>query len=849
MATLYTESDLQDVILYCPNEDLTYPSPEIMEDENHNRLYAYVTLVMRGDRYTSAAIVLAESLRELNTKADLVVLITPDVSDEAEKILGTYFDKVKRVSYIEVTNWRTKKQKHRMYLNYVFTKFHLFDLIEYKKVLLIDADAIVLKYPDHLFTLKAPAGCYIADKDLMITYDAQGNYVLPSNKQIRWYNEMCDCCAHGKLIPRHYTDKVLQHKNNSGIGGGLNLLEPKEGELKSILDDVTHGKMKNLVNNFFVWPEQQYLTARYSSKWHSINPRFFGLQGYPHWNVLYGLQYGGDKPFMLDSKMDISQRIQYPDFVLWHDLFSKILKDHPEFNNLKVLRESIQMNQYFHTKVKTNRLKRLENTNVKQTISDKLHINIKYIYDNHIKYYHLNPNVVHIPQHVKQLFYNVKPYDYTDVITRLHNYYKNTKSNYYDDLLTSIKSKKQYDNMLEISEHSDQIILDYIKCRPESFIITIWPLGINCKDSIVDYLKTKGNVYYVKEIELTYNATRNLMFNMYDEFSKNDKARFIDAKLEYVHAKQNINNKICVIVFDNVQNHRLSGQGSPFKRELRNFLVNTIQKTNKIENIRGNDVIHINDHFYQTIEYAQLLLNDNSLFMLQHQNFDNINSKYFESSQLKYQSLRKYLYENFSLLEMDRLCLMGGSIFYSFGIRVFNDLDGVILNINETEKDFEHLVKVNLYNKDTRIRFADIGIIDSKEAWREKLTIKNNELLKQINIKSFDDIILNPAYHYYYNGIKMYIKDFELMRKLDRMNIKDYADFIVQYFKYNFMVNDVAYLDTNNKLQFKKPYNKERICYKGNFNKEVYEVMVQMYGKITIDNIDINDKLIHALLD
>ena len=279
MATLYSASDLDKLILQCPDEN-NYPDPNVMVDPNGNRLYAYVTLVMLGDRYISGAIVLAHTIKSLNTQADLVVMVTPDVSEEGKHILSLFFDKVIDVDYVTVKNWRSVKQVHRKYLELVFTKFHLFNLTEYKKVLLIDADALVLKYPDHLFTLNAPAGCFLEDKDLFISYDKAGNYILPPDGKIKWYQKYCDCCSHGKKVPSDMTNRVSTDFKNSGIGGGLILLEPKKGEFESILEDIQHGKIKYLLENKFVWPEQQYLTLRYSGKWTSINPRFFGLRRY-----------------------------------------------------------------------------------------------------------------------------------------------------------------------------------------------------------------------------------------------------------------------------------------------------------------------------------------------------------------------------------------------------------------------------------------------------------------------------------------------------------------------------------------------------------------------------------------
>jgi hypothetical protein len=274
-------------------------------------------------------------------------MVTHDVSEDGRRVLSRFFDKVVKVDYVDVPNWRTKKQQYKKYLELVFTKFHVFSLTEYKKVLLIDADALVLKYPDHLFTLDAPAGCFLENKDSFITYDSKGNYILPSDGKIKWYEQYCKCCAHGKLIGKQLTDRVGFDSKNSGVGGGLMLLEPKKGEYEAIVRDVQFGRMKYLIENRFVWPEQQYLTLRYSGRWHSINPRFFGLQGYPHWSVLYGLQFGGDKPFVLNSKIEMSVRVQYPDYILWHGMYGDILKNDPQLRDNPALAECNDVHKFF----------------------------------------------------------------------------------------------------------------------------------------------------------------------------------------------------------------------------------------------------------------------------------------------------------------------------------------------------------------------------------------------------------------------------------------------------------------------------------------------------------------------
>ena len=238
MSTTYSGEESMELVMRCPNETSDYPIPDKMIDDNGHKLYAYVTLIMLNNRYIPGAIVLAFYLKKIGSLADLVVLVTPDINEDGRRVLGIFFDKVIEVPLIHVPNWRTRTQKHRMYLDYVFTKYNLFNLTQYKKIILIDADAIVLKHPDHLFTLNAPAGCLLEDKSDFIYYDSKGNYVLPENKKIKWYENFCDCCGHGKLIPKEYTDRVIKNHKDSGIGGGIQVLEPKKGELERMLKEL-----------------------------------------------------------------------------------------------------------------------------------------------------------------------------------------------------------------------------------------------------------------------------------------------------------------------------------------------------------------------------------------------------------------------------------------------------------------------------------------------------------------------------------------------------------------------------------------------------------------------------------
>jgi hypothetical protein len=818
---------IEKLILKCENENDEYPKPEKMRDTNGNNIYAYVTLIMMGDGYIPAAIVLAQSLINSGSEADRVVLVTNDVTEEGKNILSMFFSHVIPITYIEIPNWRTEKQTWRKYLNLVFTKFHVFNLTQYKKIILIDADALILKHPDHIFSLQAPAGCFLEDKSLFISYNDDGTYKIPDG-QLPWYEKFCDIAPHGELIPKEFTDRIKSNYKNSGIGGGLILLEPKLGEFDDIIHNVSSGEMKYLIEKKFVWPEQQYLTLRYSGLWHNINPRFFGLQGYPHWKVLFGLQYGGDKPFQLESKIPMEERLKYDDYILWHDIYREILNSNPELVDSHVLKEVNKLQALFLQNKKLSRAK-LSGNEYDEYYS---RYNLKLIYDNtpihrtQQSYYFsdrfstyngLNPDV---------MFPDIAEYDYLKPIELLNEYYggetggENFYSTIIKDNITFDKRGLHKFNYFD-NDIRDEIMLQYVKCRKDMYVITLWPLahklGIEKIDEFIKSLDELGITAYVKTVGINKNTIKNLMFWMYNEFTFQARLDFINSKLEYSHVTDE-NNAVTFIFFDNVKKLQIAGQNSKDKKMLREKLLK-ILNMNDDKNIRGNDVIHINDYFYQTIEYSQMILNKNTLQLLKEQNINKLINGFFSDSNLKYQTFRNALYSNFSLLEISRIVVIGGSILYAYGIRKFTDIDAIFSSTHSTETEYEKYLESVIYDnfvsKDTKISFIDLQK-EKSQHWKESLTEKNNQVFNSVNIKSTIDLITNPANHLYFQGIKLYKLDAEILRKFMRIrdsNIhnknKDLMDLLMIINLNDGLISEfVNYSFENKELTINKKYEK-----------------------------------------
>ncbi|XP_042419545.1 UDP-glucuronate:xylan alpha-glucuronosyltransferase 1-like isoform X1 [Zingiber officinale] len=125
-----------------------FEAKEISHTEFGSRREAYVTILHSAEQYVCGAIAAAKSIRLAGSKRDLVVLVDKTIGEEYRRGLADAGWKVRMIRRI-----RNPKAKRDAYNEWNYSKFRLWQLSDYDKVVFIDADLLVLRNADFLFSL------------------------------------------------------------------------------------------------------------------------------------------------------------------------------------------------------------------------------------------------------------------------------------------------------------------------------------------------------------------------------------------------------------------------------------------------------------------------------------------------------------------------------------------------------------------------------------------------------------------------------------------------------------------------------------------------------------------------
>lgn len=111
-------------------------------------LEAYATVLHSSEDYVCGAIILAQSLLKTETNRDLILLIDTSISLDKRNALAAAGWTIRIIERI-----RNLGAKKYPYNEYNYSKFRFWQLTDYDKIIFIDADIIILRNLDLIFSL------------------------------------------------------------------------------------------------------------------------------------------------------------------------------------------------------------------------------------------------------------------------------------------------------------------------------------------------------------------------------------------------------------------------------------------------------------------------------------------------------------------------------------------------------------------------------------------------------------------------------------------------------------------------------------------------------------------------
>jgi hypothetical protein len=503
--------------------------------------YAYVVLLTKIE-YFPGALVLAESLCTLGTEADLVILVSSNIPESIKMILRRFYSKIIQIK--RVPNIDEK-----------YNKLQALTLTEYNKVIVIDIDTIVLKYPDYLFTLDTPA--------------------------------------------------VYMNEGGSGGGGegsgvysGLYVLTPSISIYNKIMDTITNERgYKETINYIFT------KVSKYNS---IINSKYLGIKHSNNrdnvWKKSFMIQFVGDKPFLYKSRYSIEERVERDDNKLWFFYYSKIINKNFNLLQVKELDDVNNLSKYYLSELSRQiyTMTKVLQLNVNTSVDGKFTSRLNKIFKTdkikkNFVYYHID---------------SLKEYNCTYAPAPPTPPPTSTSTNPPTPLtLLAISGKHKLIMLI----NSDKKVIDE-EIRDVSLKI----------ETRHDY-KMKGyvikNILVVLETELTYTERMDIINKMYKD---DDKYYYVSVIVIIYNDKLQFKNTDNIKVYEDVNS----------KMKLLSILTNNTLTNNTLTNNT---------------------LTNNTITMIENKKL-NFFKKYSDILEnLKFQSLKKWIYNNYSYTELQLL--------------------------------------------------------------------------------------------------------------------------------------------------------------------------------------------------
>ncbi|KAH9082118.1 nucleotide-diphospho-sugar transferase [Lactarius deliciosus] len=222
-----------------------------------SRKAAYVTLLTK-DSYLPGALTLDYSLKSVQSRYSLVVLVTPTLPQRTRDVLVRCGIPFREVQSLRPGDGQYVPAEHDERFADTWTKLRVFELIEYDRLVMLDSDMTVMRNMDELMELDLPADWIAAvhacacnprrlahyPKDWWVTHTSGRPHIpntTPGSQQI----------SHRALV------------HTPLLNSGLVVLTPSATLARSIVDFLHTSPLVPT----FSFPDQDLLAAAFEGKW------------------------------------------------------------------------------------------------------------------------------------------------------------------------------------------------------------------------------------------------------------------------------------------------------------------------------------------------------------------------------------------------------------------------------------------------------------------------------------------------------------------------------------------------------------------------------------------------------
>ena len=282
--------------------------------------------------------------------------------------------------------------------------------------------------------------------------------------------------------------------------------------------------------------------------------------------------------------------------------------------------------------------------------------------------------------------------------------------------------KQAYFGTLE-EKYLDAMALEYVALKKNTYVALIFPVAQEKEAEIKTIMGKYAQIVYDKTVVLHSNGPLNLIKHIYkgEAWLGSHNNNFAGVQFA-AHERFPLGNgtvRVYLLESDSFENIKAC------KEEIRALFG------------LSNKAIHTTDTHEQTLLLAQTVFNKNSLSF-----FNNRNTKSYEHFEKFFSTYKQWLEKH--AINPETVCIDSSAVLAAYGLRDCNDLDFIAHRFNATIP-----LAPNIDNHSVHAHYYDLPL---------------------------DEIIFNPTYHFYWEGLKFTSLDIVKQMKEKRAEGKDIHD-------------------------------------------------------------------------